>query len=233
MVEPNDKLSEKRDLHGTSECPICGWNEPHAHSAAEILERPAIDWARLSFEREARSFLSGVRFKGVRTGFYWAWDGNTGSARGTQDDIYHGWAARQSPTGNYLHEFTQLMWTFWRMAWVSSRSHGTTLPAPAEVSVPEVSRLSSDIDAAKQFLDKYKTFGWEQLSWQFAKIREGAGFDILRMKGAESACASLLAQQTELIEALKAVVHVADRKTVEFDAARAILASRAKGSEGK
>ncbi len=107
------------ELRATFACPICAWPEPHPHSAEEIAERPAIDGARAAFEKEAREFMAGEYFKGPRTGYWWAFEAEM--ARRTDDGDYHGWAQRAYGWGPYLNEFVEVMWQFWRMAWLSAR----------------------------------------------------------------------------------------------------------------
>lgn len=109
---------DRTDDLGTFACPICAWPKPHAHTPEEIAERPAIDWARLEFEKQAREFMAGSFFNGPRTGFWWAYPAHL--ARQTEDKYGIGWAARDYPQGPYTNEFVQIMWVFWRMAWLAA-----------------------------------------------------------------------------------------------------------------
>jgi len=84
---------------------------------------------------------------------------------------------------------------------------------------------------------------WEAIEWkcraatsvvvvrdgQMVQIAECSGFG--RMSDECIADASLIAAAPDLLEALRGVLRVADRATVEFDAARAAIA-KATGQEG-
>lgn len=116
---------ERATVRGTTECPICGWPEPHFHTPEEIAQRPGIDGARMAFEREAREFMMRPHFKGVRTGFWWAFDAELARTSEASElggpRWAHGWSQRDWPAGRYSNEFVEVMWQFWRMAWLSSR----------------------------------------------------------------------------------------------------------------
>lgn len=107
---------------GTFECPICGWPEPHSHSAEEIAQRPAIDGARMAFEKLGRKFIAEHNwnyFRNTMTGYWWGYEGERARS---EDGNAYGWARRDSWTGRYTHDFTQIMWMFWRAAWMAART---------------------------------------------------------------------------------------------------------------
>lgn len=107
------------ETRGTSECPICGYAEPHSHSPEAIAERPTIDWARTTFEKNANLMTNPV-FDAARTGMWWS---SLKEARSREG----GWAARNGPTGPYLNAFVEGMWRFWKAAWLAAPKDG---PAP-------------------------------------------------------------------------------------------------------
>jgi len=113
-------MSETGELKAGYECPICAWPEPHSHTKEEIAERPAIDGARLAFEKQAREFMLQSYFKDARTGFWWSYPARL--AREDSDYRGRGWAHRYAPQGNYSNEFVNVMWLFWRKAWLAARA---------------------------------------------------------------------------------------------------------------
>lgn len=117
------------ETRGTFACPICGWPEPHHHTAAEIAERPLIEGARLAFEKEAREFMMGPIFKGPRTGHWWAYEAELARTHEPDGLGGIGWAARGAPSGPYLNEFVEVMWQFWRMAWRAARERSISASA--------------------------------------------------------------------------------------------------------
>lgn len=96
---------------GSTECPICGYSEPHEHTPAEIAERPQIDGARNEFEAAARSGRLGL-------------------------DTPLGRMDRDTPWGEYRSRAHQDSWLYWRVAWLAAR-----LPSPSPMDHDEWRQL--------------------------------------------------------------------------------------------
>lgn len=103
---------------GTYQCPVCGWDTPHSHTASELAERPAIDGARIAFEEHFQKWVAGnySRFRNMGlTGFFWSYPARICN----KDD--GSWCQRESYNGAYKNHFVNEMWLFWRKAWLAAK----------------------------------------------------------------------------------------------------------------
>jgi hypothetical protein len=132
-------MSETTEPTWTMACPICAWPEPHSHTAEEIADRPAIDWARLAFEKQAPKLMLSPVLKPIRTGFSWIDEAHLARWKDEYPGgkKYLGWAAREHPSGPYSDPFVQTMWLFWREAWMAARLPGWGFnPEPQQILGP-------------------------------------------------------------------------------------------------
>lgn len=145
------------ELRGTFDCPICGWPTPHSHTHDEIAERPQIDGARTAFEREAHEFLKSKIFEHMRTGYWWglpaemARISESGPLRATDGDLlepakyaFNGWSQRCWPQGPYSNDYVEIMWRFWRIAWLSAKRANPIAANPSDGTRGELVRANTD-----------------------------------------------------------------------------------------
>lgn len=112
MAEHPEQLTpaDMNEPTGTSRCPICGYGEPHHHTADEIAQRPQIDGARVAFERFAQFCLTPF--------IHLDPEAPKGAINWHNVDWLEGWAARHGPTGDYRLQVVQAAWVFFRAGWV-------------------------------------------------------------------------------------------------------------------
>ncbi len=95
-------VSQGAESLGTSNCPICGYNEPHNHDSSDLMQRPQIDGARTAFEKAindgklANSLFSALGLRSFPT--------------------------REYPWGPYTEKVYQDAWWMWRVAWMAAKS---------------------------------------------------------------------------------------------------------------
>lgn len=122
---PLSSPSEWQVPEGTMNCPICGKNEPHTHSAWTVEQER---YCRPAFEKFFKARYLGKRaHSGLDpAGTYgWALPGI--------------WDKRSGDRENYFMQATQVLWDTWKRAWVSRGGMFPEMQKACQVAASEVS----------------------------------------------------------------------------------------------